>query len=205
MPPKSIRVPTTCTVCGRVFTVYPNRASTAKYCSNPCRYAGYRTHGNTSVRGRAREYTAWTNMKIRCLNPRAQNYALYGGRGITVCDRWRDSFEHFLADVGRRPSPLHSVDRIDPNGNYEPSNVRWSTVKEQAQNRRTTRLIAFNGTTLCLNEWVLRTGIDKVTLSDRLNRGWSVERALTTPTRAHRVSTTTRPTIAPIAPRPAKI
>jgi hypothetical protein len=81
-------------------------------------------------------YQAWLAMKARCGNPNGANYANYGARGITICDRWIESFENFLADMGERPGPGHSLDRIDPNGNYEPGNCRWATSKEQYENRR---------------------------------------------------------------------
>lgn len=87
------------------------------------------------------EYTVWRSMKERCYLPHSENYPRYGGRGITVCDRWRDSFESFLADMGRRPSPLHSIDRRDNNGNYEPANCRWATRDEQQQNRSVTQFL----------------------------------------------------------------
>lgn len=93
------------------------------------------THGESSANETA-EYLAWNSMKQRCLNPSTRYYHRYGGRGITVCARWRHSYENFLADVGRRPSIQFSLDRYpNPDGNYEPGNVRWATAKEQASNR----------------------------------------------------------------------
>lgn len=86
--------------------------------------------------GKSPEYLSWGGMKQRCLNPRSAKYAYYGGRGITIYDRWRDSFEAFLADMGPRPGPGYSIDRLDPDGNYEPGNCRWATRAEQRANQR---------------------------------------------------------------------
>jgi hypothetical protein len=95
------------------------------------------THGECLHRRISPEYTSWQAMKARCSNPNLSAFKYYGGRGISVCARWRDSFEEFLADMGRRPSMAHTLDRFpNNNGNYEPGNVRWATKSEQLKNRR---------------------------------------------------------------------
>lgn len=126
------------------------------------------------------EYNIWGQMKQRCLNPRDDTYQRYGARGITVCARWRDSFENFLADMGPRPKGM-TLDRIDNNGPYTPENCRWADNTTQYRNRRQTVWIEFNGERLCRKDWAKRYSIDEATLAQRLSRGWSVERALTEP------------------------
>lgn len=99
------------------------------------------THGQRlSKNNRTKEYKTWTSIKQRCYNPKTINFQNYGGRGITVCERWLNSFENFFADMGRATSPEHSIDRIDNDSNYEPSNCRWATRKEQNNNTRKTKL-----------------------------------------------------------------
>lgn len=92
-------------------------------------------HGHARRGGKSLEYICWTNMKARCLYPKNNRYEYYGGRGIKVCERWLESFENFLADMGPRPRGM-SIDRINPDGNYEPGNCRWATSKEQNNNKR---------------------------------------------------------------------
>jgi len=123
------------------------------------------------------KYQAWSNAIYRCETPTAPQWNRYGGRGIKVCQKWRSSFESFLEDMGPRPSPLHSIDRIDCNGNYEPSNCRWATIKEQAINRRNTRRVAG----LTVDEVCRVTGLPKTTINNRIRRGWTDERILSSP------------------------
>lgn len=122
-------------------------------------------------------------MKDRCHNPNSPAFDRYGGRGIRVCERWRDSFANFFTDMGPRPTPKHSLDRIDNSGNYKPENCRWATDVEQAQNMRKNRFLTHDGRTLCASEWARVIGVKPGTLERRLNAGWSVERALTEPLR----------------------
>ncbi len=127
------------------------------------------------------EWNAWAGMKQRCYNPKNHKYHMYGARWISVCSRWLNSFENFFADMGPKPSPQHSLDRYpNRNGNYEPSNCRWATKQEQANNLRSAKQLEFNGKIQSQAAWAREIGISAVTLRDRLAR-WSLERALTTP------------------------
>jgi hypothetical protein len=129
-------------------------------------------------------YSIWCGMKNRCYNRNEPTYPYYGGRGITVCEDWRLSFAFFWADMGPRPSPRHSLDRIDNDGPYSPDNCRWATRSEQSGNRRNNITLTHNGETTFAKEWARRVGLSYETLLHRLDRGWSAERALTTPARA---------------------
>jgi len=124
------------------------------------------------------EYEAWIAMLKRCDKPSTRGYQHYGGRGIKVCKRWR-SFVNFFADMGPRPSPTHSIDRINNDGDYTPRNCRWSTNREQGRNRRTNVLLTMKGVSLTVTEWAERLIIPRHTLFARLRKGWSVEKTLT--------------------------
>ena len=129
-------------------------------------------------------YRIWGLVKNRCHNPNATEYERYGGRGIKMCDRWYNSFAAFAEDMGTRPSPDHSLDRIDNDGPYSPENCRWATASQQARNRSNTLRIDHDGESLTLAEWSERTGIKRSTLSMRYySYQWSVEQMLTTPTK----------------------
>lgn len=142
------------------------------------------THGHLADKRHSPEYTTWRAMLRRCSDPKMKTYENYGGRGISVCPRWR-VFENFVADVGLRPDGTR-LDRIDSNGNYEPGNVRWATQKDNCRNTRTNRLITHQGKTMCVAEWAEALSIDQNTIRGRLFKGWSDERALTTPVRPKR-------------------
>jgi hypothetical protein len=124
------------------------------------------------------EHRCWAKLKERCLNPNGKDWPNYGGRGITVCERWRESFEAFYADMGPRPEG-HSIDRIDHDGNYEPDNCRWATDREQAQNKRVTRFVLLNGEEVALREACRRLGLaDRYkAIWQRMKRGQSFEEA----------------------------
>lgn len=133
-------------------------------------------HGMT----RTTIYRLWNSMRQRCYNPSAFGYSRYGGRGIKVCERWQ-SFENFFDDMSPRPSPQHSLDRIDNDGDYCPENCRWATNKQQSRNMKTNVLLTVNDKTLCVTEWAELTGISRKTIYERLNRGWSADRAVSAP------------------------
>jgi hypothetical protein len=126
-----------------------------------------------------REYLAWAGIKKRCFQINCKSYPNYGGRGITLCDEWRDNFAQFLADMGRCPDG-HTIDRIDNDGPYRPSNCRWASRSTQNSNTRRNHYIEFNGERHTLAHWARSTGMKHTKLLRRLQRGWSVERALTT-------------------------
>lgn len=128
------------------------------------------------------EYQAWSNAKARCGNPKVPFYKNYGGRGITVCERWlgEQGFANFLADMGRKPDPKRTLDRIDNNGNYEPSNCRWATRGEQAENKRSNRVLVHDGRALSVTQWAVALGISRGTIFARLRKGATVARALKT-------------------------
>lgn len=127
------------------------------------------------------EYRAWLAMKQRCYDPNSTRYKNWGGRGIRVCDHWLHSFMNFFADMGQLPAPRASLERVDNQGNYTPGNCRWASAKEQARNTRRNRMIEYNGKTHALVEWSEITGLKRTTIAARLDKGWSVHNALTTP------------------------
>lgn len=133
-----------------------------------------------------RIYGIWAAMKARCGNPNYTEYELYGGRGVKVCEEWIDFMNfHEWAKISGYSDDL-SIDRINNDGNYEPSNCKWSTPKEQANNRRSNRMISYKGKTMNLKEWASALGMGYRSLHKRINKGWSVEEAFTRPYREAR-------------------
>jgi hypothetical protein len=136
---------------------------------------------NTGLRNHPM-YDVWDCMIHRCTDPTDVEYRNYGARGVKVCERWMD-LRNFIADMAPRPD-RHSIDRINNNGNYDPSNCRWATAEEQGNNTRVNRLLSFGDETLTVTQWAKRVGIGSDTISRRLkNYGWSIEEALTIPVR----------------------
>lgn len=127
-------------------------------------------------------YRIWGSMKERCINPNSKPYKDYGGRGITICDEWLDSFEAFRdwAMANGYRDDL-TIDRIDVNGNYEPSNCQWATQKEQQNNKRNNHLLSYNGKTQTISQWSDETGLEWMVIYDRLRNGWPIDRILTEP------------------------
>jgi hypothetical protein len=139
-------------------------------------------HGSARKGALSPEFKAWQAMKGRCTYPGTRGFEHYGGRGIKVCERWRDSFENFLADVGPKPRPEYSLDRFpNPNGDYEPGNVRWATPSEQQSNRRNVPHLTIGGVTKRVTEWARELGVSYSAYKARRRAGWSAEVALKTP------------------------
>lgn len=141
-------------------------------------------HGHSAGGKTSKEYNAWANMIARCENPKYRWFYRYGGRGIRICSAWRGSFSTFLTDMGTCPANL-TLDRIDNDGDYEPSNCRWATCSQQARNRRDSGFLTAFGKTKSYYEWSAETGLSVDTLKDRKHKGWEAERILSAPVVNH--------------------
>ena len=172
--------------CGNLINLRPCHFRSGRYVSCGCAARDNSvTHGHARrIGNRDSEYTCWASMKQRCVGVGSTSYRNYGGRGITICERWLDSFENFLADMGPKPTPGHTIDRIDVNGNYEPGNCRWATYTEQANNKTTNVVVTVNGQSHTVAEWAAIMGVSRFMIYQRITKlGWSPERAVTTPHR----------------------
>lgn len=160
--------------CGNTSEVLWSRLASGKTTSCGCyRVEASRLKQITHGMRATPEYAIWCAMRSRTSNPNSRVFRIYGGRGISVCQRWKDSFEAFIADVGRRPSPKHSLERLDVNGDYTPENVVWASMKTQQRNRRNNHMLTIGSETKCLAEWAEISGIQYATLLRRVKVGWS--------------------------------
>lgn len=169
--------------CGNVKDINAAslRGGQTKSCG--CKVAELVSKARRKPNRRSRTYSIWINIKSRCRNPNVPAYPNYGGRGIDICDEWAESFDAFFEAVGEPTSPNHEIDRIDNNAGYRPGNVRWTTRRVNANNKRTTVRVTYNGTTKTISEWSAIYGIPAFNIRTRLKLGWPMEKALTTPVR----------------------
>lgn len=187
-----------CTRCGNKTRKSTRQLTSGQTVSCGCKRKSHggdrtRTHGDSQ----SLEHITWCGIRARCLNPNNKGFRYYGGRGITICSRWSASFSAFLEDMGRRPTPEHSVDRIDNNGGYDcghcvdcfsrgriKTNCRWATKREQGRNRRSNRYITYNNETKMLVEWAESASMTQAQLIYRLSLGWTLPKALNTPVKS---------------------
>jgi len=168
-----------CERCGKAFITIPSRVKVGwgRHCSYECAHETITLssikHGETRNGKPSKVYRAWCDMRRRCSNNNHPDFDKYGGRGISVCERW-SVFENFLADMGAPPAGL-SIDRIDNNGNYEPSNCRWASSQTQTNNRRNTIIVSYLGKKMPLTEAAKASGIRHQTISARMRYGWPEE------------------------------
>lgn len=177
-PGNSIAVPCRCD-CGDVRFYYPRNLRVQKepMCP-PCREKSRPAKGHS---GKHPLFNIWKAMIQRCENPNHTHYADYGGRGVKICARWRNDFEAFAADMGDRPSPRHTIDRMNNQKGYQPGNCRWATQKQQLNNTRRTIYVEWQGKRITLSDASELSGVDRATIAWRVNRGWPMEKIMTTP------------------------
>lgn len=162
------------------YAINHNPDAVCKSCANAKTGAKLRKHGGWAEKSIT--YNSWRCMRDRCNQPSSPNYKLYGGRGIRVCDRWMApviGYENFIADMGERPSKEYTLDRIDPSSDYCPENCRWADKKTQS--RGSVKYIEFGGKKMSEREWSLQLFGRETIVSQRLTKGWSTKKALTTP------------------------
>lgn len=172
--------------CGREFVADVNAVSTENTRSCGCMYKSTTGSKYPKVRNGLKnifpkEYIVWKAMKARCSNPKRMGYAEYGGRGISVSDGWAASFETFISEMGPKPSPLHTIERVDNSKGYAKENCRWATRKEQVRNRRNTLKVEFKGQKVVLAALCEELRLSPKMVRNRLNLGWDLEKALFTP------------------------
>ena len=170
--------------CGNETNIQSSHLITGHTKSCGCLHKEALTKHGFCVKNGNKLYSAWQAMVARCYNEKTESYHNYGGRGIIVCDRWIDSPANFINDMGVPFNKSLTLERIDVDGNYEPSNCKWASMKQQQRNKRNNNVIEFNGESLCLSAWCEKLGLKESTLRNRLTvRNWSIEKSLTTPAR----------------------
>jgi hypothetical protein len=167
--------------CGVRKEVTGGNLTTGQVLSCGCLSRERTTQRNTThgLHSRA-EYEVWKSLRQRCFNPHKANFRDYGGRGIKVCERW-ESFSNFLADMGPPPTPAHSIDRVNNDGDYEPANCRWATIAEQCNNTRANVVFESGGKRMTMSQWARASGIGLTTIHGRLRRGWPGAQAVSVP------------------------
>lgn len=166
-----------CIKCGKQKPLIGSSIKNGRRINCNCVHFNYK-HGDCN---KTKEYRAYRHMLNRCYNQNVVDYPRYGGRGIIVCERWRNSYKNFLSDMGRSPSSKHSLDRIKVNGHYTPKNCRWATAIEQANNKRTTYLVNYGGRIVPLGLLAKEVNMPIELMRGRLNLGWSIDRTISTP------------------------
>lgn len=169
--------------CGKLIVVSASNLRTGNTKSCGCLKKNFgrskhHKHGHCFGKRPTAEYRCWQSIKRRTVDPSHKDYPEYGGRGITVCREWFNSFENFYLDMGRKPSVHHSIERIDNNGNYESSNCKWATASEQACNTRRNRLVTFKGKTQPVACWAREIGVPYNWIYLRIRRGMPIERSM---------------------------
>lgn len=170
--------------CGNEKVLEISKIGITKSCG--CVTKGAKTHGESKlIDGKCiPEYKTWMKLRSRCYSEKDPKYKDYGARGIKVCDRWLNSYENFLEDMGRRPDDKKSIDRINNNGDYEPDNCRWADDYQQQRNTRRNHILEYRGESKPLMEWVNELNLNYYAVLKRiLYRGWSVDEAFETPIR----------------------
>lgn len=167
--------------CGNEFEASINKVKKRNAKCQQCKEKNFRASRKTHGESGCKEYNTWARIKARCYDINCKKYDDYGGRGIKMCDRWFNSYELFLLDMGRAPSPLHSIDRIDVNGDYEPSNCKWSTPREQANNKRRNVIHTYKDETGTLRYFTDKYNINFERAQRRYECGWNIKRIIEMP------------------------
>ena len=170
--------------CGKIKEVRATFLKKGR--SSRCKSCASREKNKKHSKSYTDEYKIYIGIKKRCYNPNSTAFNYYGDRGIKVCDRWLESFENFLEDMGDRPSKNHSIDRIDVNGDYSPKNCRWADNKTQMRNRKNTKIINYKGLVKPISQFCEELALPYRVVYERIKMGWSVEKAFTTPVRVYK-------------------